>query len=146
MQLCKNSWIQETAIVVYSLFIFSHCSQVFICRPDRYEKSVRLLRRISGGHAGCHILSHACPKISCSGVSQGCNTYLYLIILQLWVCVWEETVGCLFSSLKVYMKWKLSLSYLKELLIYSFSISLFVLEILRFVCYVNNTLNIRHIV
>ena len=43
------------------------------------------------------------------------------------------------------MKWKLSLSFLKELLkwwrnsIYSISISLFVLEILRFVWYVNNT-------
>ena len=53
-------------------------------------------------------------------------------------------------QLKVYMKWKLSLSYLKELLkwwrnsIYSFSISLFVLEILRFVSYVNNTLHTSH--
>ena len=51
------------------------------------------------------------------------------------------------KSFKVCMKWKLSLSYLNELLkwyrnsIYSFSISLFVLVILRFVWYVNNTLH-----
>ena len=54
------------------------------------------------------------------------------------------------KNIKVHMKWKLSLSYLKELLkwwrnsIYSFPISLFVLEILRFVWYVNNTLHTSH--
>ena len=48
------------------------------------------------------------------------------------------------------MKWKLSLSHLKELLkwqrnsIYSFSITLFVLAILWFVWYVNNTLYTSH--